>query len=799
MIIPNYNLDKSEYQNILELLKKYQTFPVLFYALECCIKNKENITEISSILSDIFICEDEQFYGIYHYNKENCDMEKFIDEHYYPSNEIENTHQDNFLGIIDSFGRILSYLNLDIIWDDTDYLSSSDHEKLKGIKIKEDIDENDLIVEDFDEINETQNDNNQKKQDLDFNFEKNNELGLNFFTFAYYLKDVSFFKKYSNHIQNMSSHFESYFYKKDIYNESSENYSIDEGVNKKELLKIISSIIFSRLMVNFKIKFSYNSIDDILRDRKSNLVFENIITSSKYPENYIFAVFNILIISSLLDEGCIENEILNKKEVSGEFLNNIIKCKHTFTQEKLRFSILFLTNNIKNLIFPLIGNEGSIFDGYTIFNYIAKGIPNKTYFLYYDEINEELDSEISSFPKYNDFFKSLKESLISNLCNWVFPLNLMQDIQQLSASSFLDYTINQNMINDALVMSDKNDQNSICLLPSEWVGRNEDDTWYHLILETEWIKNAHPAINSIYFNGNPFPQNIKKNVERWIQLSMALLNYGQPFYSCLSIALFFQLKIILENFSDEYDFKIPPKEISDLLFKLSKFQSFNLIEESLIDYSKFGKYYSKNIGTLSAFMSSNINDSQNELVKENFSNFFKVSIEDIDIDLSNLCEAARDEFEKGIYLIKEKPFLYSGYAVYSHVCFGRGLEAELKYRTRNLASFSMNEIKGLGISFDESNTSNFNLGNLFHILVNMNQLSNKTRLQMKGIYNLTKHPQFNFFKNVAYLLKDRRNKSGHYSDENYKPDLKKDVELCLVAKKELIDDGFLKILNSTGT
>ena len=68
---------------------------------------------------------------------------------------------------------------------------------------------------------------------------------------------------------------------------------------------------------------------------------------------------------------------------------------------------------------------------------------------------------------------------------------------------------------------------------------------------------------------------------------------------------------------------------------------------------------------------------------------------------------------------------------------------------------------------------------------------------MKGILNLTKHAQFSFFIRIAYLLKERRNKSGHYTEKNYKPNLKKDVELCLVAKKELIDDGFLKILNST--
>ena len=63
MSITPINENSEEYDALIELLKDHQSLPVLLATLDAGLRLKTDLKEISNLLKDIFICDEDQFWG----------------------------------------------------------------------------------------------------------------------------------------------------------------------------------------------------------------------------------------------------------------------------------------------------------------------------------------------------------------------------------------------------------------------------------------------------------------------------------------------------------------------------------------------------------------------------------------------------------------------------------------------------------------------------------------------------------------------------------------------------------------
>ena len=63
MSITPINENSEEYNALIELLKDHQSLPVLLATLDTGLRLKTDLKEISNLLKDIFICDEDQFWG----------------------------------------------------------------------------------------------------------------------------------------------------------------------------------------------------------------------------------------------------------------------------------------------------------------------------------------------------------------------------------------------------------------------------------------------------------------------------------------------------------------------------------------------------------------------------------------------------------------------------------------------------------------------------------------------------------------------------------------------------------------
>ena len=63
MSITPINKSTQEYKELLEILREHQTLPVLLAALESGLRLNADLKKVSDLLSEIFICDEDQFWG----------------------------------------------------------------------------------------------------------------------------------------------------------------------------------------------------------------------------------------------------------------------------------------------------------------------------------------------------------------------------------------------------------------------------------------------------------------------------------------------------------------------------------------------------------------------------------------------------------------------------------------------------------------------------------------------------------------------------------------------------------------
>lgn len=63
MSVHNINPDTEAFRKSLDLLKRHQTLPILAMTLKKAINAQASISIVSESLKDIFVCDDDQFWG----------------------------------------------------------------------------------------------------------------------------------------------------------------------------------------------------------------------------------------------------------------------------------------------------------------------------------------------------------------------------------------------------------------------------------------------------------------------------------------------------------------------------------------------------------------------------------------------------------------------------------------------------------------------------------------------------------------------------------------------------------------
>ena len=63
MSITPINKSTEEYKELLEILREHQTLPVLLAALDAGLRLNADLMKISDLMSEIFICDEDQFWG----------------------------------------------------------------------------------------------------------------------------------------------------------------------------------------------------------------------------------------------------------------------------------------------------------------------------------------------------------------------------------------------------------------------------------------------------------------------------------------------------------------------------------------------------------------------------------------------------------------------------------------------------------------------------------------------------------------------------------------------------------------
>ena len=142
--------------------------------------------------------------------------------------------------------------------------------------------------------------------------------GLFYLPNLYLLDNYRFVNEYRDDFKSLSSYFEKYFFNPKTCNQSERKETSHQ--NKIELIKIISAVIFARLMKTNNIKVKHNSVEEILLDRITTPDFQKFIDQPENDFEYSIVLINLLMMSSLSDIGAIENNILNQEEVTLKIL-----------------------------------------------------------------------------------------------------------------------------------------------------------------------------------------------------------------------------------------------------------------------------------------------------------------------------------------------------------------------------------------------------------------------------------------------------------------------------------------------
>ncbi|MDC3169442.1 hypothetical protein OA871_00185 [Paracoccaceae bacterium] len=787
MSVTSINPDIDVFNKLNGLLKKHQCLPLLHATLEYGLKAKADLTKISENLSEIFYCNDDQFWGCKInsiYFKENSsdlsDERIGFFRREYPS----------FFSAIDQFTQILDEYKWDYI-ENLNCLSEQDFNTLERKNKKE---SEELIVpykmrEGPRQVEERVADaiidygqTRQKKiEDANqFISQSEQETEYKRLPFVRLLTETSFEFKYNDDLKSLSEYLDQHFSRElKVGNRIISEREFPEttrisGENKKEILKIISSVLFMRLIKNESKETRSYSIDRILKDRLSGTYKIQISKESDSYSIYLALLSNFTVLSGLLDVSCLDNNILDEDELFGAELKSFSTSNDLFG-----YHILFLPNRLKQvcLKFLMCEDWGTDILDPEFLAEISFGLPKSNI---NKGLERWLEKTFNSINCSQEKVSKIQEMVLGNLSNWFIPLYFLETLDSFVEEHLFDNRKIEEQVAFALNRTLKEARNPDLKLPAEWGYAGSNALSEVFMEEYYWDTHSHPALHSILFASSP----IVFEARRWIDFSNALLKHNQPHYACLIMGLFFETRTVIEfalepdRFSNEPALYLEAWMFDKILSKLQSVKSFSIVADSIDEYLKSSEHSSLHFGFLANYRSQGSDysiDDKGQLFIPGLT--IHHSKESFTVDLSFLAPASKTNFEKCLKILGKENFV----AVFGSDLpnwAGKGLEAEFKSRTRNLVGSDIKEFEMINVRIkpNSQNTTYFTLGNFWTILKNINRLSNHNKMKMPSIFGISKHEKFNNFLSDMNFIMKLRNSSTHVTNFRQIDDVQKIIE-----------------------
>ena len=786
-IVP-INPEISGYMDALEIFKNLPSFPTLINLMHKALDSNVGFEEIYLEIGRLIDVDRDQFFSapgsrslIKHYK-----LFKSLDEFILQSTDP--------IVVADILWKFITRIKLtDLITSKTALVNYSDWIELgieepvkeEVIKTEEDIEFNESLKQAMhgfiDAIDKTE-----KTSKQFFECAKQDNLGM--FPWAHLIKDVLERRaELKDCLIDFSDYLSQYF-------KTREELAIpDLGINGKTIevssqnmifiVKIVAVILFKNLVQEQVFKSSQVPAKTFNADRIQYFSDMEKIEGVRPKIDYLIAISNLLMISSVLDINGVAESIFTREELDREF--HLLLDAETYDD----LSILFLPKSaIPSVIENINPWEGERPEELNFGDLFVKISYGKLSSLNEDDLDEYLENIFSGVDPDLEF--DLKMVIKTNISKWIIPLYAVSHIPHLCVGyDLLDYEVVSERMSRALKKSDD----------------SPDDACVFLIQDLEVVNTpiwhssrSHPALFARTLSSHT--NLIEYRPTTWHDLISALDNVGQYRFANGLAAAMILIQGLIHYYSPDTKEKLPPGKTSSTLKKLSTYKDFNLVETSVSDFFEFYKkapaIYKGSLGSflpktkLKLVSSSTIEQDKIVVIKK------ELIAKGINLDV--LEPIASDLIAKGYALSRDASFKQFDLSLNALNNYLMAIEGELRARIKTIDQNLVEELSYKNIDVaakfksDSKQSSIKGLISIAKILQAFGGLSQSAQTKLNALRNLAEHSEINSFTSAIYRLTSIRNPINHGDLESLQPS---NIQISLLdLEKILFENSFLKIL-----
>ena len=770
MAVVSINEHLETFRQNLKIFEQEQNFKTLKDVLQSGIKGNADLNQISNKINDILSCDDELFWS------SRVEKENWLSE------------------LLSGFWEILAQIIPPAEVDD-DFIENLETNPTNLLKLEQKEDSaapasseilDSEVVQAFVEIGQQERKRGEAISSL---LHSTRENKCRFFPQPYILMQSETEQNTAQHMKNaqdLSTYFEKYFCSEN--SASQDLATINTRVsnqNIEELIKIFASIVWSRFHQKYLGVIECSSLNEFLKFSLNNATLGSGQTRERRDAERIIISINLIMACQLYEVNGKKLGIFSDKEIRFDFWEEFSEPVDTIN----RILVLLPIEAVKLLIrrwmcslyslSPELLSQISISERGYCQNIGLKRVTKKMFLSEKTEMN---------------FFERFFTFAFANTRSWHFEMEFMHHVNA-STHFFLteieDFPHVENSLSDSLSRSDKKKSRAGHLMPLTWI----DDYWFSSDARSlEYSSNSHPALHGLHFCADP----ASLDTDRWLLLAQSFLNFGNPYYASTLMSLFLECRLRLEFIFSEQSEAIDLVKLTEILGQLSKFSSFEIIQNSIIRYLNSSEQIDGIRGCIAAFVN-NTPIKNNDLKVISFKEEWqKVTFAPLDFDFSPLSAHSAAHFQKALQLIGNQSFVDAGLSSYAFIEAALGLEAELKNRMKALSAADMTQFESRGLKLSKNReVYSLPLGGLLKIVRDARFVARNIQNKIPQVMTIIQSQNYEMFMEISHNILRRRNSSSHSSKpskENKREGIKVELQKT---KKEILDDGFLEILCET--
>lgn len=782
------NPEISGYLEALEIFKGLPSFPTLMNLMHKALDSNVGFEQIYMEIGRLIDVDRDQFYS--------ASGSRTLRKHYdlFKSLGDYNPHTTDPILIADVLWKFITRIKFsDLITSKTALVNYLDWNEL-GIEepFKEEVVKTDEDIEFSESLRKVMDgaiDAIIKQEKISKEFvdsAKQDNLGM--FPWAHLIKDVLEQRgELKDTLIDFSDYLSEYFKPRDelvvpdlgIYSKPIEVSS----QNKIYIVKIVAVILFKNLVQEHVFKSGQISAKTFNADRIQYFSDIENIEGVSPKIDYLIAISNLLMISSVLDINGVAESIFTREELDREF--HLLLDAETYDD----LSILFLPKSaIPSVIENINPWEGERPEELNFGDLFVKLSYGKLSSIDGDDLDEYLEIIFSGIDPNLEI--DLKKVIKSNISKWIIPLYSASRISHLCVDyDLLDYEVVSDRISRALKKSDDSSDDACVFLMKDLEEVNTP-IWHS--------SRSHPAIFARALSSHT--NSIEYRPTTWHDLISALDNVGQYRFANGLAAAMILIQGLIHYYSPDTKEKLPPGKTSSTLKKLSTYKDFNLVETSMSDFFEFYKkapaIYK---GSLGSFLpKTKLKLVSSTTVEQDKIIVIKKELIAKGINLDVLEPIASELIAKGYVLSRDVSFKKFDLSLNALNNYLMAIEGELRARIKTIDKSLVEELSYKNIDVaakfkgDSKQSSIKGLISIAKILQAYGSLSQAAQTKLNALRNLAEHSEINAFTSAIYRLTSIRNPINHGDLDSLKPS---NIQISLIdLEKILFENGFLKIL-----